>query len=215
MQGLESGVDGHASTSEGEYAVADTLDLSGVPFRLRKPVFRYHQYQGNTNDCGPTSLAIAANAVRGREELEGESVAREMNRLGLAWRAFPYLMVSRVPNWATFPWGIVHYLRKRGIPARWRLFGTVARLRQNLLDDQLTIVMLGEPLRWEEGRYRGWAHAKVVFGHIAGHGFLFVDPAVRRSENPDRIEHHGLSWQREEAFLRQWGNLLRIYVEVG
>lgn len=195
--------------------MADMPDLSGVPFRLRKPVFRYHQYQGKTNDCGPTSLAIAANAVRGQEELEGDAVAEEMNRLGLAWRAFPYLMVSRIPNWATFPWGIVHYLRRRGIPARWRPFGTMARLRQNLLNDQLTIVMIGEPLRWEGGRYRGWAHAKVVFGYIAGHGFLFVDPAVRRAENPNRIEHHGLSWQREEAFLRQWRNLLRIYVEVG
>jgi hypothetical protein len=195
--------------------VAETPDLSGVPFRLRKPVFRYHQYQGDTNDCGPTSLAIAANAVRGREVLEGETVAEEMNRFGLAWRAFPYVMLSRIPGWATFPWGIVHYLRKQGIPARWRPFGTVERLRKNLLGNQLTIVMVGEPLRWEGGRYQGWAHAKIVFGHIAGHGFLFVDPAVRRPENAKRIEHHGLSWQREGEFLRQWRNLLRVYVEVG
>jgi len=196
-------------------AMRATPDLSGVPFRLRKPVYQYHQYQGVTNDCGPTCLAIAANAVRGREELEAVRVAQEMNRLGLAWRAFPYLAVSRIPNWATFPWGIVHTLRKRGIPARWRPFGTVERLRKNLLEDQVTIVMVGEPLRWDGGRYRGWAHAKVVFGHVAERGFVFVDPAVRRSSDPNRLEYHGLTWQGLEEFVRQWRNLCRVYVEVG
>ncbi len=198
-----------------EYGIGEAPDLSGVAFRLRRPVYQYHQFQGRTNDCGPTSLAIVANAVRGREELNGERVAEEMNRLGLAWRAFPYLGLSRIPNWATFPWGMVDYLRRQGIPARWRPFGTVERLRRNLLDDRITIVMIGQLLRWERGRYRGWAHAKVVFGHIAGQGFLFVDPAVERSGESHRLEYHGLSWQREEEFLRQWGNLLRVYVEVG
>ncbi|MEA3375915.1 MAG: hypothetical protein U9R72_06930 [Chloroflexota bacterium] len=190
-------------------------DLSGVPFRLRKPVYRYHLYQGATNDCGPASLVIAANALSEHEDLKGAMVAGEMNRLGLAWRAFPYVMPSRIPNWATFPWGIVHGLRERGIRARWRPFGTLERLRRNLLEDQITIVMVGEPLHWEGGRYRGWAHAKVVFGHLAGRGFLFVDPAIRRAGNPNRLEYHGLAWQREDEFLDQWRNLLRVYVEVG
>ncbi len=195
--------------------MTEAPDLSGVPFRLRKPVYLHHQYQALTNDCGPTSLAIAANAFHGRDELTGPVVADDMDRLGLAWRAFPYLVPSRIPGWATFPWGIVHHLRKRGVPARWRPFGTVDRLRRNLLDDRITIVTIGEPLRWDRGKYRGWAHVKVVFGHMLGRGFLFVDPAVRRSDSPSRLEHYGLSWQREDEFLQQWRNLLRVYVEVG
>lgn len=193
----------------------DTPDLRGVAYRLRKPVYRHHQYQALTNDCGPTSLAIAANALLGCEELSGAMVAQEMNRLGLAWRAFPYLAPSRIPGWATFPWGIVHHLRRQGISARWRLFGTVDGLRRNLIDDRITIVTIGEPLRWNGTEYQGWAHVKVVFGYVPGRGFLFVDPAVDRSDNPTRLEYHGLSWQPEDEFKRQWRNLLRIYVEVG
>lgn len=204
-----------ADATEGQVLVTEPLDLSRVALRLRKPIYRYYQYQALTNDCGPTTLAIAANTLRGREELQGPTVARDMNLFGLAWRAFPYVAPSRIPGWATFPWGLVHHLRKRGIRARWQPFGSLNRLRRNLLDDTITVVIIGEPLRWEKRSYRGWAHYKVLFGYEAGRGLLFVDPAVRRSQDPKRIEHHGLSWQGEAEFLRQWANMLRLYVEVG
>lgn len=207
--------DRRAVGTEGEVVVAEPLDLSLVTLRLRKPVYRYYQYQALTNDCGPTTLAIAANTLWGREELQGPTVAREMNRIGLAWRAFPYIGPSRIPGWATFPWGLVHHLRKRGLRARWHPFGSLDRLRRNLLDDTITVVIVGEPLRWENRGYRGWAHYKVLFGYEAGRGLLFVDPAVKRPKDPRRIEHHGLSWQGEAEFLRQWANLLRLYIEVG
>lgn len=207
--------DRRAVGTEGEVVVAEPLDLSLVALRLRKPVYRYYQYQALTNDCGPTTLAIAANTLWGREELQGPTVAREMNRIGLAWRAFPYIGPSRIPGWATFPWGLVHHLRKRGLRARWHPFGSLDRLRRNLLDDTITVVIVGEPLRWENRGYRGWAHYKVLFGYEAGRGLLFVDPAVKRPKDPRRIEHHGLSWQGEAEFLRQWANLLRLYIEVG
>lgn len=195
--------------------MARVPDLTGVAVRLRKPVYRYHQFQGPTNDCGPTSLVIAVNALAGVGELEGAVMAREMNRFRLAWRAFPYIGLSRIPGWATFPWGIVHQLRERGVRGRWGPFGTVDRLLRNLSEDRITIVAVGEPFRWEKGRYRGWAHLKVVYGYGAGRGFLFVDPAMRPTGSPDAMEYHGLSWQGESEFLRQWANVLRVYIEVG
>lgn len=201
--------------SEQELAVTELLNLSGVAVRLRKPAYLFHQFQGSTNDCGPTSLAIAANTLAGVPEWEGALVAQDMDRIGLAWRAFPFVAPSRIPGWATFPWGMVHHLRKRGIRARWGLCGTAGRLQRNLLDDRITIVVVGEPLRWKQRKYHGWAHIKLTYGYAAGRGFLFVDPAVRSSGKPDGLERHGLSWHREEDFLRQWGNMLRTYVEVG
>ena len=67
--------------------VAESPDLSGVAFHLSKAVYRYHQYQGLTNDCGPTSLAIAANALLGREAFQAPAVAEdEVSRLYLARR---------------------------------------------------------------------------------------------------------------------------------
>ena len=190
-----------------------TPDLSGVSMRLSKPVFHYHQYQGRTNDCGPTSVAIAVNAMEGRPLLEGTEVAREMSRLGFEWKPFPRFVLPRIPNWATFPWGIVYYLRKRGLQARWRPFGTLERLDRNLRSDRMTMVMVGEPWRWGGVSYAGWAHVKILFGRLPGRGLLFVDPGFRRSMKPDRLEFHGLFWQEEGEFLRQWRNLLRIYVE--
>lgn len=190
-------------------------DLSGVALRLRKPLYRFHQFQGLTNDCGPTSLAIAANTLVGVRDWQAALVAQDMDRIGLAWRAFPFIAPSRVPGWATFPWGMVHHLRKRGIRARWGLWGTPGRLHRNLRDDRITIVAVGEPFRWKQRKYHGWAHIKLIYGYAAGRGFLFVDPAIRSSRNREGLEHHGLSWQREEGFLRQWGNMLRTYVEVG
>lgn len=189
-------------------------DLSDVPLRLSRPVFRYHQYQGQTNDCGPTSVAIAVNALSGRALLQGWDVARQMGRPRLAWRPFPNLVVPRIPHWATFPWGIVHFVRRQGFRARWRPFGTVERLERNLRSDRMTMVMLGEPWRWAGGSYAGWAHVKILFGRVPERGFLFVDPGLPRSNHPDRLEFHGLFWQQEDAFLRQWRNLCRIYVEV-
>ncbi len=196
-------------------AMAEGPDLSGVAVRLRKPAYRYHQFQGSANGCGPTSLAIAVNALAGVEELEGAVMAREMDRIGLAWRAFPYIALSRIPGWATFPWGIVHHLRRRGVRAWWSPFGTVERLKRNLAEDRITMVAVGEPFRWKRGRYQGWAHVKVVYGYEAGRGWLFVDPGVRRTGSPEALEYHGLSWQGEEAFLGQWANVLRVYIEVG
>jgi len=176
-------------------------DLSAVTYYLRTPVYRYHQHQGDTNDCGPTSLAIAANALLGEERFEGARVAEEMNDLAFEVRPFPHFVVRRIRNWATFPWGIVHYLRQQDIAAHWSPLGTVKRLHRNLLADRITIVMVGEPLRWEGGRYRGWAHAKVLFGYTPGQGYVFVDPGYRRrTDDANSWEYHGLFWQKESEF---------------
>lgn len=191
-----------------------TPDLSGLPMRLSRPVFHYHQYQGDTNDCGPTSVAIAVNALRGESRLEGALVAQEMSRLGVEWKPFPHIVLPRIPHWATFPWGIVYYLRKQGFRARWRPFGTLKRLERNLRSDLMTMVMVGEPWRWNGLSYTGWAHVKILFGRLPGRGMLFVDPGFPRSMKSDRLEFHGLFWQREDEFLQQWRNLLRIVIEV-
>jgi hypothetical protein len=130
--------------------MAETPDLSAVRLRLSRPVYRYHQYQGLTNDCGPTSVAIAVNAM----------------------------------------------------------------LEQNLHADRLTMVVMGEPWRWEKRKYVGWAHVKILFGRALDGRFLFVDPGCSRSLDSDTLEGHGLFAQDEVEFLRQWRNLLRLYVEV-
>lgn len=194
----------------------ERFDLSAAQFHLRRPVYQYHQYQGSTNNCGPTSLAMAANALLGAARFQGATVAEEMNAPAFEVRPFPHWVVRRVRNWATFPWGIVQYLRQHTLPAHWALFGTGETLRRNLLADQITILMLGDPWHWAAGAYAGWAHAKVLFGYTPGRGFLFVDPAYESGANiADPWQQQGLTWQDETEFFRQWRALGNIHIEVG
>jgi hypothetical protein len=188
-------------------------DLVSVPLRLPTPVYDYHQYQGHSNDCGATSLAIAANALLGETRFDGDRVAQEMNE----WKkSFPGLFLPRIRGWATFPWGIVQYLRMVHVRARWRPFGTVERLRRNLHAGRMTLVAIGEPLRWQDRHYAGWAHFKVLFGYNPQRGFLFVDPGYDPTNYAfGSLERQGLFWQAEGEFKRQWRNLLGIYIEVG
>jgi hypothetical protein len=170
-------------------------------------------------------VAIAVNAFLESRELEGQTVAKEMSRVAFEWKPLPHLVVPRIPNWATFPWGIAHYLRKKGFRARWHLFGTLERLENNLRADRLTMVVLGEPWQWKKvaqdafwpwkrWAYRGWAHVKILFGQLPGHRLFFVDPGYATSSNVDPLSGFGLFSQTEEEFLRQWRNLLRIFIEV-
>ncbi|MFO8035135.1 MAG: C39 family peptidase [Anaerolineales bacterium] len=192
-------------------------DIQTIPYRMSIPLYQYHQYQGeSTNDCGPTSLAIAANALLGEERFLKDQVAQEMNHPGFRVWPFPHFVVRRIQNWATFPWGIVHYLKEQGFRARWSPFGTAEKLRRNLDENRVTLVFVGEPWRWKGGKYDGWAHVKVLFGYLPGKGYVFVDPGHRkRPENPESWASLGLFWQLEEDFIKFWRSLFRIYVEVG
>ncbi|MFO7943523.1 MAG: hypothetical protein R6U51_04395 [Anaerolineales bacterium] len=58
-------------------------DIQTIPYRMSLPLCEYHQYQGeNTNDCGPTSLAIATNALLDEERFQKDQVTQEMNQPG-------------------------------------------------------------------------------------------------------------------------------------
>ncbi|MEA3309329.1 MAG: C39 family peptidase [Chloroflexota bacterium] len=184
----------------------ESFDLDAMASRLSTPLHEYHQHQGTTNNCGPTSLAIAANAIRGQTQLQGPIVAQELSTPKFRVRPIPHLVIRRIPNWATFPWGIVDYLHQQGLTAHWAVGGTEERLQHNLATEQITIVLIGELWSWRRWHYTGWAHFKVLYGFTTGRGYLFVDPA--------RGDKHGLSWQTTAEFLQQWRNLFRIYVEV-
>ncbi|HEY88633.1 MAG TPA: hypothetical protein G4N98_02720 [Thermoflexia bacterium] len=185
----------------------ELFDWNTVTSRLNTPLHKYHQYQGATNDCGPTSLAIVANAIWEQTRLQGPRVAQELSAPRFRVRPMPHPVVRRIPNWATFPWGIVDYLREQEIPARWGLGGTEEKLRRNLAAEQITMVIIGELWSWRGRHYTGWAHVKTLYGFTPGRGYLFVDPAHRAE--------HGLSWQTAEEFAQQWRNLFHIYIEVG
>lgn len=124
---------------------------------------RYHVDQGDTDDCGPHVVAMAVNFWHGDSILVVEDVAREMNRPRLRRGLLP-LVVRRIPNWATFPWGIVDMLGRHGVPARWRTGAGEADLGRALREDRLALPVFGEPLRRRGWRWTGWAHIAIISG---------------------------------------------------
>jgi hypothetical protein len=118
-----------------------------------------------------------------------------------SWR-----LPDRVRNWATFPWGVARALREHGLRARWRVGASVGRLHRNLNAGLTTIVLVGRPLRFKGGRWRGWSHYKVLYDWDGERGWAFVDPRV--------ADAPGISWQGEGDFLRTWGWMGRQLIEV-
>ena len=182
---------------------------------MQIPLATYHRYQGNTNDCGPFSLSIVANALLDQERFDPTVVAEEMNRITLVSRPIPHPFISRIRNWATFPWGITRYLQDHGFRAAWHVRGTPERLFANLHQQIATMVMIGEILKSDNVWFAGWGwgHVKVLYGYASQTGFAFVDPGCRK-DPADPWGSRGIFWQDQVSFLREWSNLFRIFIEV-
>jgi len=182
-------------------------------------LFHWHQYQGEgTNDCAAFSVAIVANAFLNRPQFDGYAVAREMERPLFVATPVPHIALWKVSNWATLPWGISGYLKSKQIPARLRWFGSTEDMMRNIQENRFTIVIIGEPLRREGLNFTGWGHAKVLYGYEPtgpepARGFYFVDPGFPKGWARPRLPQ-GVFWQDETEFKKQWGNMLRIYVEI-
>ena len=187
-------------------------DLSSIDTHYKNPIYKYHQFQGKTNNCGPTSLAISMNAFTHESTFNGEYIANELDH----WlKHFPKLILPRISNWATFPWGLVQYLRYQKIPGKWSLFGSSEKLIANINSEVITMVIIGEPLRWRNEKYDGWSHIKVLYGNSPGY-FFFVDPAYQQNDGSNNeLSDSGIYRQSEEEFQKLWKNMFRIYIELG
>jgi hypothetical protein len=175
--------------------------VSLPPIRLRLPLEQQHQFQAQTNDCAPFTTAMVVNSLQGKN-LTGAQLAQEMNRPRLRVGLVP-IVVRRIPNWATFPWGIADALQQHGVRARWRAFARETDLLRALEENRVAMPIIGEPLRWHAGRPQPWAHVKPLIAFDPARGWGFADPASRQP----------LSWQDAAEFERLWRNMWRLLVE--
>ena len=152
------------------------------------------QYQEKSNDCGPFTTATVLNALR-NVNLNAIQLAQEMNRP--VWRG-PLFIVRRVPNWATFPWGIVDILRSYGLQASWGLFRSKDYLRQSLGSGTILMPVIGswKPL---------WAHVMTLVAWDEEKGWGFANT---------QYNHHEIDWHPDESFIRQWKAMGRILIEI-
>ena len=171
--------------------------------QLRQPLPKWHRHQGSSNDCGPYSAMIVVNGIHDAFVVDGDALARAMEG-GPAQRGG--LLPARIAGSATFPWGIARALRRQGLRARWRVGVPLRELWANLNRGRPTIVLVGEPLRFKNGKYAGWSHYKVLYAWDPEDGFVFVDPAAD--------EGLAYTYQSQEAFVDLWTRMGRQVIEV-
>jgi hypothetical protein len=157
-------------------------------------ILAHHVPQGRSNDCGPYSAAMLINTLCS-QKVDPSNLARELDHI--RWIG-PLPFVRRIPNWATFPWGVADALRLRGIPAHWRPFGSPAALVRTLHSGSIPIVFIGsfKPM---------WGHVMVLLARDPIRGWGFSDPAWPSPE---------LHWLPDSTFLSQWRTYANSWVEV-
>jgi hypothetical protein len=162
------------------------------PHKLK--ILQMLQYQGVSNDCGPTTTAMVINSLK-KTNLDGNKLAEEMNkprRNGL----FP--VIRRIPNWATFPWGMVDVFREYGLDASWRFRCTTQDLKDGLSQGKVLMPIVGswKPL---------WAHVMTLLACTPNNHWGFANT---------QHDHHELYWVRDEIFQHQWRAMGQLVVEV-
>lgn len=162
--------------------------------KFRPQLLKSHQFQGKLNDCGPFAAAIIMNAILNLD-LNGTNLALGMNHI--RWHGL-LPVIRRIPKWATFPWGVVDVLRENGLSANWKCCGQTSNLFANLLEDKITIVIVGE---WKPL----WAHYLVLVEYHPEKGFGFVDTAI-----PSGL----VVWKRVYDFHRLWKNYGNLFITV-
>jgi hypothetical protein len=151
-------------------------------------------FQGQSNDCGPYTTATVLKAARGLQ-LDPAGLAEKMNRP--VWRG-PMVVVRRVPNWATFPWGIADVLSEHGLEAKWRFFASEMELWDGIQAGEILMPVVGawRPL---------WAHVMSLVAYDPQLGWGFANT---------QYNHHNIHWLRNETFQHQWRAMARLLVRV-
>jgi hypothetical protein len=153
------------------------------------------QYQGLRNDCGPFTTATVINALLGLN-LDATQLSDEM--LKPVWRGAIYV-VRRVPNWATFPWGMVDIFRSYGLRARWRLFAKTNYIKEALPQGKVLMPIIGA---W---RPSIWAHVMSLVAWDDDQGWGFANT---------QHNHQNIDWKANEVVARQWKAMGHLLVEI-
>jgi hypothetical protein len=150
------------------------------------------RYQGQSNDCGPFTAATVINALRDLN-LDPRELADQMNHPVRRGRQF---ILRRIPNWATFPWGIVDVLHEHGLAAYWRLNTSTDYLLDCLQRGDIVMPIIGS---WRPI----WAHVMTLIAWHPEIGWGFANT---------QLEHKNIDWRSHEEFIGQWRAMGRISI---
>ena len=151
-------------------------------------------YQGFSNDCGPYSATTVIKSIRNLDP-DPKRVASELNKP--SWRSF-FPIIRRIPNFATFPWGMVDLFNRYGIHARWRCFIPFSYLQENLEREKIFLPVIAS-------LHPFWAHIMILIAlhPIKGCGFANT-----------QFANHEIYWVPLQQFRQQWRLTLNCVIEV-
>lgn len=151
-------------------------------------------YQGATNHCGPYSATTVINTLKNLH-LNPETIAQELNKPIVR---FFVPIARRIPNSATFPWGMVDIFNQFGIKASWHCFTSF----NHLLDDfQKGLILL--PVIASLKPF--WAHIMIL---------IIVHPEKGVGFANTQIAYPVIDWITEKQFRQQWQLTFNCVVEV-
>ncbi len=169
--------------------------VNPIQSRHTDEILAHLQYQGTSNDCAPYTTATVVNALRA-QNLNGDELALQMNKP--RWRGI-LLIIRRMPNSATFPWGIVDVLKDYNLKGRWWFRVPISYLKPALANGHILMPIVGE---W---RPNTWAHVKTLVAWDPDKGWGFADTQSSLKK---------ISWNSDLVFQRRWNNYARLMVEI-
>ncbi len=152
------------------------------------------QWQGFTNNCAPFTLATIVNALTG-SSIDGAWLAKQMNKP--VWRGV-IPVIRRIPNWMTFPWGMVDVLREYGFRARWGINSTFDTLRYSLQQGNISIPVVGS---WKPIS----SHVMTIVAWDSSGSWGFANTQLNEKK---------IDWVSEDWFKNHWKLTARMLVEV-
>ncbi|GAB4475044.1 MAG: hypothetical protein Kow0088_11530 [Anaerolineales bacterium] len=175
-------------------AIEEAASLVEIVSPFAEQIIQHILHQGNRNDCAPFTAATLIHTFTD-QRIDPIALAHEMNRI--VWRhGLP--RIRRLPNWATFPWGVVDILQQYGLSARWQFLQSLPEMLNRLSTPiiYLPIILSWRPL---------WAHILTLVAYRAGRGFGFANT---------QLPYQKIDWIAEDRFLKLWQASLRCTVIV-
>ena len=174
------------------------MNIVNDPKRILSPyapkVLLNLQCQGPTNNCGPYTTATIVNTFR-QTRLDGGKLAEDMNNV--AWRGI-LPVIRRLPNSATFPWGMVDVFLRHDLTASWSLFTSVEKL--------LTMLKAGSILMPVIGTWKPiYAHVMTLIAWDEEEGFGFANTQYPTKE---------IFWVPANTFVTQWKNMGNLLIRI-
>jgi hypothetical protein len=172
------------------------------PISLKSPINSVHlqalldalEYQGSTYDCGPYAAASIINGLLG-EKLDPAKLAKEMSKP--TWKGL-FFLVRRIPNWATFPWGMVDIFRRHSLDAHWKILASQGEIIQILNSGGIVLPILGQ-----------W---KPLEAHIMS--LVAWDPDKGWGFANTQYDHHSITWLEHTQFMHNWKSFIKPIIVV-